>query len=187
MHVHLAGTQLDLVARWQLVAAGWSKRQVDDRVWRHGWRAVHDGVYLLTRAPIRPEQRWLAACLTAPGTVLAGASAAACWGICDRDPAMVSVVRPGTGGPRRHSTLMVGHSTSLAAEIDWCGVIPITSAERTVIDLAPHLDPHALARATREGIRLKLFSGRSLVDAVSRHRGWRGTARLREIATRYSR
>jgi hypothetical protein len=186
MHVHLAATQLDLVARWQLLAAGWTERQVDDRAWRHGWRAIHDGVYALCRAPLRQDQRWLAACLTAPGTVLAGASAAACWGFLDRDPAITHVVRHGDGGPRRHGGVLVRHSTRLAAEIDWCGVIPITSPERTLIDLAPHLDRRALARATREAIRLKRLTARSLVDAVSRHRGWRGTKQLSALAKRYS-
>lgn len=187
MHAHLARTQFDLVARWQLIAAGWSERRVDDRAWRHGWRAIHDGVYLLTQAPLRTDQRRLAACLTAPGTLLWGASAAACWGMIRRDPAIISVVRPGTGGPRQHGTVTVRHSTFLAAEIDWCGVIPITSPERTLIDLAPHLDERALARATREGIRLKLLTGRSLLDALARHQGWRGTVALDALATRYAR
>ena len=80
--------------------------------------------------------------------------------------------------------MVVRHSRSLAAEIDWCGVIPITSPERTLIDLAPHLPAHGLARATREAIRLRLLTAQSLVAAVSRHRGWRGTAELRAIAER---
>ena len=186
MHVHLARTQLDLVARWQLLAAGWTERQVGDRAWRHRWRAIHNGVYALCQAPLRQEQQWLAACLTAPGTLLAGASAAACWGVTERDPAIPNVVRPGTGGPRRHGSVVVRHSTRLAAEIDWCGVIPVTSPERTLIDLAPHLDRRALARATREGMRLKLLTAHSILDAIARHRGWRGTTQLRAIATRYA-
>jgi hypothetical protein len=34
----LAGAQLDLIALWQLAALGYSRRQIDDRAYRHGWR-----------------------------------------------------------------------------------------------------------------------------------------------------
>lgn len=119
--------------------------------------------------------RSLAACLTAPGTLLAGASAAVCWGLRDRDPAVVSVVRTGSGGPRL-----------LGDDIDWNGGIPVTSAERKLIDLAPHLSADALARAAREGIRLKLLTTASLAAAVERHRGRRGTRQLRVLAGRYA-
>ena len=43
--------------------------QVDDRAYRHGWRVVHPGVYALVRAPLSRRQRWIAADLSAPGTV----------------------------------------------------------------------------------------------------------------------
>lgn len=76
----LLRTPGDLVAWWQLRALGWSARRIEDRAWRHGWRAVHRGVYALQVAPLTQEQRWLAGVLTAPGTLLVGPSAVACWG-----------------------------------------------------------------------------------------------------------
>lgn len=185
MDVHLrilAKSQIDLVAHWQLVAAGYSDRQVDDRAYRHGWNRIHDGVYALTRSPITQRQRWMAACLTAPGTLLAGPSAGACWRFLRRDPATVFVVRHGSGGPRQYDGLHVRRSAVLAAEIAWHGEIPITSVERTLIDLAPHLRLDRLRKATREAIRLRLTTAAALLDALDRHRGWRGTARLREQA-----
>lgn len=189
MDVHLrriARDQLDLVARWQLIAAGYSEDAVDARAWRGGWRVVNHGVYALNRAPLTRRQRWLAGCLTAPGTLLAGPSAGACRGFLARDPSTVFVVRFGSGGPRQYDGLYVRRSTVLAAEVDWAGPIPITSAERTLIDLAPHLRPQALARATREAIRLKCTTAPALLEALDRHRGWRGTRRLRELATTYA-
>lgn len=181
----LLTTQLDLVARWQLVAAGWSDRQVDDRAWRHGWRRIHDGVYCLAHAALRPEQRWLAACLTAPGTLLADASAAACWGF-GLDSFVVSVVRPGAGGPRHLGGVRVRRARIGVPDMARNGVIPLTSPERTLIDLAAHWEPDRLARATREAIRLRALSAASLLDALSRHRGRRGTRPLRVLAERYT-
>lgn len=168
------------------MALGSTERQIDARAWRHGWTRVNAGVYLLVDAPLTQRQRWLAACLTAPGTLLAGPSAAACWGFVSRDPAVVSVVRPGSGGPRHLDGVRVSRSVVLGADIDWHGEIPVTSAERTLIDLSPHLHPDARARATREAIRLKVLTAGSLLEALGRHRGRRGTAHLRELADRYA-
>ena len=188
MDVHLVTlcrAQLDLVARWQLLAAGYSDRQVDDRAWRHRWRRVHDGVYCLAWSELSSEQRWLAACLTAPGTLLADASAAACWGF-HRDPGVVSVVRAGSGGPRLLDGLRVRRAWIPGEDVDWLGPIPLTSAERTLVDLAPHLPHHQLGRAVREAIRLKRVTPHSLLAALFRHQGRRGTAHLRELAERYA-
>jgi hypothetical protein len=146
---------------------------------------VHEGVYLLCHAPLRGEQRWLAACLTAPVTLLADASAAACWGF-HRDPRVVSAVRPGSGGPRLLDGLRVRRAHLPGDDVDWVGPIPLTSAERTLIDLAPHLPLYQLGRAVREAIRLKRVTASSLLAALLRHQGRRGTANLREIAERYA-
>ncbi|MFL5844909.1 MAG: hypothetical protein ACJ762_09475 [Solirubrobacteraceae bacterium] len=126
------------------------------------------------------------ACLTAPGTLLADGSAGACWGFLTRDPRIVQVLRPGSGGPRHIGGVRVRRAVLPGGDVAWNGVVPVTSAERTLIDLAPHLRPEQLARATREAIRLKLLTGSSLLDALSRHRGRRGTPRLRSLAERYA-
>lgn len=178
-------TQQDLVAAWQLRALGWSARRVEDRAWRHQWQVVHDGVYALQVAPLTRRQRWIAAILTAPGTVLVGPSAGACWGFRPWTAVYETVARPGSGGPRRFGGVLVSRSSTLAGEIVWHGGIPITSAERTLVDLAPRLHPQARAKATREAIRLGCVTAESLRDAVDRHRGRRGIAHLRELADRY--
>lgn len=81
--------------------------------------------------------------------------------------------------------LYVRRSLTLAEEIAWCGPIPITSPERTLIDLSPHLRDGQRRKATREAIRLGLITVRSLDDALDRHRGRRGTRALRELADLY--
>ena len=48
----LARRQADVVAAWQLVAAGWTWRRIEHHARRHGWRAVHPGVYVLSSAPV---------------------------------------------------------------------------------------------------------------------------------------
>lgn len=177
--------QGDLVAWWQLAALGWSPRRIHYRSREHRWQLLHDGVFAVQRGPLTRKQLWLAATLTAPGTLLAGHSAGACWGFRPWRSTITSVVRHGSGGPRMLDGVYVRRSLTLSDEIAWCGPIPITSPERTLIDLSPHLNADQRGKATREAIRLGLISVPSLEEALTRHRGWRGTRPLRELADLY--
>src|SRR5437764_14469970 len=62
----LAIRQSDLVAAWQLRAAGWSRKKIEHHTSAHAWHAVHRGVYALTQAQLTRRQQWIAAVLTAP-------------------------------------------------------------------------------------------------------------------------
>jgi hypothetical protein len=178
--------QDDLLAWWQLRALGWSARRIEDIAWRHRWQAIHPGVYARCRARLTRRQRWIAATLTAPGTMLMGASAGARWGFRPWESAFETVVRPGSGGPRRFGGVLVARSSTLAADIDWHRGIPITSAERTLIDLSAGLDDRARARAVREAIRLGVTTAPAILEACARHRGRRGVAPLRVLAELYA-
>jgi very-short-patch-repair endonuclease len=64
--------------------------------------------------------------------------------------------------------------------------IPITTGARTLIDQAPQLKGKHLGRALREALRLSATTTPQLFRTLNKHRGRRGTARLKELATRYS-
>jgi len=151
-----------------------------------GWRGVFAGVYALTQAPLTRRQRWIAATLTTPASVLSHASAGACWGFRPWQAGFETITRPGSGGRRQRGGLLICHSHALSQEITSRDGIVITTAARTLIDLAPHLPAHELGRATREALRLKCLSADDLRAALERHRGRRGTRRLAELATRYA-
>src|SRR5215210_4561127 len=91
----LAARQGDLIAAWQLVDAGLNRRAIEHRARQWGWRRVHQGVYALTSAPLTQRQRWIAATLTTPDSVLSHASAAACWGFRRNESRYEVVTRPG--------------------------------------------------------------------------------------------
>lgn len=124
--------------------------------------------------------------LTAPGTVLGHGSAAACFGFHRFEAGYETVVRLGCWGRRRHPGLLVFHARTLAGNTTRHAGIPITTAERVLIDIAPGLGDERLGRAFRESIRLGTTTMRKIVTAVHRHRGRPGTPRLLELATRYS-
>ena len=188
MDVHLrslAAAQADVIAAWQLLAVGWTRRQIERGAERAGWTTVHQGVFALTHAPLTDRQEWFAAVLTEPGTVLSHESAALCWGFSTRRSALPTVTRRGSGGPRRLDGVLVFRSRRLDDDTTHHGGVPLTTVERTLIDLAARQSRTATARNVREALRLDLTSTRRLVEALGRHRGRRGTRFLFDLAGQY--
>jgi very-short-patch-repair endonuclease len=175
-----------LVAAWQLRAAGWSKRMIDRRVIVDLWQVVHPGVYALTCSPLTARQRWFAAALSTEDSVLSHASAGACWGFLPWTGRFEVVTRPGDGGPRRFGDLLVCRSQLLEGDVTRLHGLPITTAARTVIDLAAHLSAADTAKAFREALRLRVTTIDLLAVALAHHPTARGTRLLRELAARYA-
>jgi hypothetical protein len=144
---------------------------------------MHDGVFLTGHGRVTEHQRWLAATLTAPNTVLSHASAGALHAFRPRPrPSFEVVTRPGSGGPRRIGALLVCRSTTLADDVVIKDGIPVTSPTRTLIDLCAGLTARERARAVREGIRLQVFTALEVRLAAARYRGRRGIAGLADQA-----
>jgi hypothetical protein len=179
----LAARQADVVAVWQLRQLGWSKDKVAHYARSRGWRRIHPGVYALNASPLSRVQLWFAATLTAPGTVLSHGSAGACFGFYRFERPYEVVTRPGQGGRRRQGGILVFRSQQLEGEVTLHDGIPVTTAERVLADLAPGLTDKRLGRAFREAIRLKTTTAKK-IRACSE--GRRGTALLRDLATRYA-
>jgi hypothetical protein len=183
----LAGQQFNRISRRQLVQLGLSDAAIAHRVAAGRLVVVHEGVFAV--APVLEHDDWgcwMAATLTAPGTVLSQVSAAAAWGLWSLPRSFETVTRPGRGGPRRHGGVLVYRSSTLAGECTRLRGIPITSVARTLLDLASGVSDRALARALREAVRLELISLAVLGDALGRYRGRRGSCRLAATVARYS-
>lgn len=178
----LAAMQADLVAAWQLRGEGWSRGKIRCHAESRGWRVIHPGVYALNQAPLTQDQWWLAATLTAPNSFLSHSSAGARYGFYRYREPFEMITRPGTGGRRRQGRLVVFRSTTLNAHTRRLGSLPITSPERTMIDLAVRLPDKATRRMFRESIRLKATTVLKLRREL---RGQSGTKLLTELTTRY--
>src|SRR6476620_5426565 len=148
----LAMLQDGVVSRWQLIRAGLSERSAE--CWVRGMQALYDGVYLAGLAPPTQRQLWWAAALSSPGTVLSHASAAACFGLRPVVGRIVTVTRIGNRGREHSRGLHVSYSLTLRGQMTEHEGIPITTVERTIIDLWTHLSPQARSRLLREGLRL---------------------------------
>lgn len=185
----LADAQLDLVAVWQLLARGWTEKQVRCRT--AGAPRMHRGVLRIGAARPGREQRWKAATLTTPDTVLALASAADLHGVRawpGDGGRHATVVRPGGGGLRRMDGLVVARST-LLGPADVCLVrgIRVTRVERTLIDLAAVLAPGEIRQPLREALRLRRTTILDLEVALERYARRAGTPEIRALVERFGR
>src|SRR4051794_7823024 len=111
--VSLLARQRDLVAAWQLMRLGWTRKAVRHHATHDGWRAIHDGVFALTQAPLTDDQVRMAATLTAPHTFLSDESAGAHYGICRQPACYQTVVREGSRGRHRMDGVLVRYSKTL--------------------------------------------------------------------------
>jgi hypothetical protein len=189
MHVRvleLARAHDGLVTWSGLRAAGLTENQARRAV--ADLRRLHDGVFLTGQGRVTAHQRRLAATLTAPCTILSGASGGALHGFRPvRRIAFEVVTQTGSGGPRRCGALLVCYSNTLEGEVVVRDGIPVTSPTRTLIDLCARLNDRDRAKAARDGIRLNVFTALEVRLAAARYRGRRGTSGLAELATRLER
>jgi hypothetical protein len=165
-----------VVASWQLVRAGMSEQVAN--YWTRGLRPLHDGVFVTGWGAISERQRCWGAVLTAPGTVASHAAAAAIHGLRPM-PVVLTVTRGGTRGRTQSEGVLVLYSSTLDGFVTTVDGIPVTTVERTIIDLWPHLEPWAREKMLREAFRLRLTTGPEMLAAIRRHRGRRGVASLR--------
>ena len=182
----LAAGQHDLVSRWQLFDLGVPLWFIERAVYEGRWRQVLPGVYATNAAPLTLTQRRCAASLSEEDTYLSFASAADEWGFRAWQGDFDVVTRPGSGGPKRCGDILICRSTRLGGNTTTRNGIPITTVERTLIDLASVLSEKAMTRAVREALRLKLTTPARLAAVLLRHRGARGTALLWDLQRRYA-
>jgi hypothetical protein len=184
--LELARSQDDLVARWQLAGAGWTPGKLEHHIITNAWRVIHPGVYALTQAPLTQRQRWIAATLTAPHTFLSHASAGACWGFRSFDGSFEVVTRPGIGGPKRMASLLVCRSSVLVDDVTVHDAIRITTAPRTLVDLAGSIGPTATRRAFREALRLRCTTAAAIQETAARFPRRKGSSLLADLGRRYA-
>jgi len=94
-------------------------------------------------------------------------------------PPLSVIVPPGRHGERRGVRI---HRIDLAPrDITRMEGLPVTTPAVTIVHLARVLPPLPFGRAVQEAFAKRLTSSRQLEQALGRHRGGRGTARLRRM------
>ena len=188
--VHLietAGAQHNRVSYRQLRALGYSRRAIDHRLATGRLVRVREGVFAV--APVLRDNAdgyRMELTLTAPGSALCRVTAARAFGVLSLSPPIETIVRRGSGGVQLLDGIRVHRSKTLEGETTTLRGIPITTSERTLLDLAACVSGSALARALRESVRLEQASLDGLGDALGRFRGRRGCAQLASCVARYA-
>ena len=147
----IASRQHGVVTHAQILAAGVSSRQIDWRMRSGALLPEHPGVYRVGHRAPSVEARYLAAVLAAgDGALLSGRAAAHLFGLL-KGAALPPEVTTRT--QRRICGVKTRHSRHGKPATTYRG-ISVTTVAQTLVDLAGHLPPDALARACHEaGVR----------------------------------
>lgn len=175
--------QESTVSHWQMLRDGMTRAAI-----RHAtadMREIHDGVWVASYGTLTDLQRWWAAVLTAPTSVLAAASAGGLHGFYDRRGFSEVIVRPGSSGPKQFGQLLVCRSTRLAGDVGRYHGIPATTPARTVLDLVACTPAYIGDRVVRDALRTGAVTAAALLMITGRHRGCRGVVLLRRLTKKY--
>src|SRR4051794_36447525 len=165
----------------QAEAVGMHRSFVDRRVQSGDFLSVDHGVYRSALTPRSWHQRLLAACLAGPA-VASHRSAGVLW----RLPLDVANPLEVTALRHRRRTVddVTWHESYLLDEHSVTEIerIPVTKADRTVLDLAGVLEPHGLQRVVDDVLRRRLTTVASLGALLERLGPLRrGAAAMRSV------
>jgi len=174
----LAAGQHGVVGRGQLVEMGLGPDAIKRRLRAGRLHKLHAGVYAVGHTALTQLSRWMAAVLACgPGAVLSHWSAAALWGFRSHGGGSIHVTSPSKSRSldemRRHRVLL------LLDEVTVEDGIPVTTAPRTIFDLAAVSSPGTVESALRQCEYLRLYDPLSLGDLVRRYPGHRGNCAAR--------
>jgi predicted transcriptional regulator of viral defense system/very-short-patch-repair endonuclease len=151
----IAAKQFGLITRRQALETGMSQKMVRKRL-TAGWHPVLPGVIALPGAPEGWEQRIMAACLwMMPRGVAGGRSAAAIHDLQGHSKHFVELVSTSKRKPPSGVTVHVTQELS-SSDIRIVNGIPVTTLERTLVDLASLIDREQLAIALDDALRRRV-------------------------------
>ena len=182
----LAERQHGVIATAQLYSLGLSETQVATRA-RNGWlHRLHRGVYAVGHRRVSRHGLWAAAVLACgEGAVLSHGAAGELWKLWQSKEGATSrreVTIPSQRGVLARPGLIVHRVPTLRpAETTRQDGIPVTTATRTLLDLAARLPRRELERAIDEAERLRLCRQSDLEAIVLAHFGRAGAGALRRV------
>jgi very-short-patch-repair endonuclease len=144
---------------------------------------VFHGTFTLGRRSLTRDGRWMAAVLSSgPQAVLSHASAMGLWDMRGSRGA-IEVLRRSGGLWHPHPEIRLHQTRSLPdGHITRERGIPVTTPERTLLDMAARLDAKQQERALVAGDKNGCLRWPELQRLVARGRGKKGIGRLRRVA-----
>jgi very-short-patch-repair endonuclease len=185
----LAANQHGVVARRQLLVAGFTSDEIQRRISKGRLHPVWRGVYAIGRPRLTQRGWWMAAVLgCGADAVLSHSAAAALWAIKaqraagpDRRLASLIEVSVPTEARRRRKGIRLHRRLLSPEDLTRRDGIPVTTPARTLIDLATVLQPDRLEAAVNEADKMGLIDPETLRQAVDERSGLDGVPRLRKV------
>jgi hypothetical protein len=180
----LVRRQHGVISSQQIQALGHSRDAVFHRVRSGRLHPVARGVFAVGRPDLSREGAWMAAILSCgPHAVLSHRSAAALWGLHGDEGTAIAVTVPMHLRRRRPGVSL--YRTDLdPIDVTTSREIPVTSGQRTLLDLARILPRGPLEAAINAADKHDLVSPESLRSKLGDYRGLPGVAVLRGVLDR---
>jgi hypothetical protein len=173
----LASGQYGIVTRSQLLGIGLSSRMIQLRIDAGRLHRLYPGVYAVGHTRVCREGRWLAAVFACgERAVLSHRSAAALWGIRHYE-GRIEVTAP--HAHRLGRRLVARRSPIAPDEMASHRGIPVTTPERTLLDLAGVLEQqHQIDKAVRKAEFLRIADFAKVQALLERYPRKRGVSKL---------
>lgn len=180
----IAGAQRGRISTEQLLLAGYSRRMIRTGVANGLLHRVHHGVYAVGHlAEIELGRETAALLAVGPAAVLVSTTALEVLKLIPPDPRRPIHVALGGGGCPRSRRGITAHTYRvLPGQIRIRHGLPISTAERALLDAAPLLTPRQLERAFDEAIITRATSRTKVLELLTKTSGREGQATLAAIA-----
>jgi very-short-patch-repair endonuclease len=180
----VAAVQHEVIAHWQLLDLGMTRRAIQYRIERRRLHALFKGVYAVGRPQVSERGYWMAAVLACgPVAALSHGGAAALFTFGAAGP----VIEVSVPEDVRRRGIRVHHRKAWARlELTTEDGIPVTTPIQTLIDLAIDLSDAELERAVNAADRLELERFDDLAGRLAAMPPGRGIARLRRLLARHT-
>jgi very-short-patch-repair endonuclease len=182
----LADAQHGVVARWQLVALGFSHHAIMTRIEKRHLRPIHRGVYAVGHHKLTHNGHAVAAVLACgPESFLSHGSAAALRDLRRAGQSRFDVTVPMTRR-RRKPRIRVHVTRNLHPEdVGLVDDIPVATVPRIFVDLAAALSPQKLIYMAEQAYRLEVLDLRAIDRAIARAPNRRGLDKLRRALSAF--
>jgi very-short-patch-repair endonuclease len=159
----LAELQHGVVSRVQMRAVGLGEGAIKHRIEHAFLHRVHRGVYRLGHLAPIPFAREAAAVLACgERAAVSHRSAASLWALAPAPKGEVEVTVP-PGGRRPRVGIRFHRSSLLLAEVTTCHGLPVTTPQRTLVDIARETPAPVLERAVADAQRRRLVARTALL------------------------
>jgi hypothetical protein len=180
----LAATQHGVFSRAQAVAEGAARSFIQHRLAARRWELRHPGIYAVAGTPAAWRQQLMAACLAAgDGARASHRAAGAVWRLPGGSEEIMELSVPKERRVRLRGVLVHRAAGLIPADVTVVDAIPVTTATRTLIDLAAMIPGDTLEEALDDALRRRLTSVPRLrwrLNGLGR-RGRPGTGTLRAL------